>query len=883
MARRLSSTVLDYAADAPLVGRGAELAALGVAVRGDAGAVLVVGDAGMGKTRLAGECLARHTPPGARALRVLGTRAAATLPLGTLAPLLPRLAVPDAMLLPAARQALLAAGRGRRIILLVDDAHHVDVVSAVLVQQLVTAGKIVALLTARSGQRLPDPLDALWRDGRAVRVELAPIGDEDMQRLAGELLPGGIDLFTARELVHLAAGNPLTLKEIVAAARRDGVLHHETGRGWLATGPIRAPRHVVDVIAERVATLAADQRDALCVVALGEPLERAIAVRLVGTDALDGLEDAGLITVGAGRERCDVRLAHPLFGEAATRDLPTGRRRAWFARLAGALAAAGVRRDDDLVRLADWRLAAAEPGEATLLLGAAKRSLALHDLRSVMRFSAAAHAAGGGAAAAFYLGYAESRTGEFASAEEHLAAAMRAADRPELVSVIGISRSDNLFGGLADWPAATEVIERTERRLTGTPQGDEARAQHARMLWLHGESAAAFETIAALMTVPDSRPWVLGAVLQGVALPWDARPLDALEVAERARPVHDRLWQQEMIQFPPHVHDLGRLFALIFAGRLDEAAELAAGVWADASRTDLVPDLGLLAMLTGYVAKERGRLGEARRWLTRSIEIYERGGPTRIRWPLSLLVDAEVDAGSLAAAHRAAARLRALTDGPIRNTAGMEEIFLARLAAADGHRAQAEAALRSVGHRHQPPGARTIAVYAAHALARIGCPDAGAELAGQLRPHVQGDLLQAKLAFATAAAGGDPERLCAAAESFARLGACPYAAESFGEAALRFTRTGHRRQATRCDNHAQANWQRCDQVRAPALVGAEPAVAPLTSREREIALLAARRLSSREIGERLHLSVRTVDNHLQSCYRKLGISGRSELGDPQVR
>jgi DNA-binding CsgD family transcriptional regulator len=53
--------------------------------------------------------------------------------------------------------------------------------------------------------------------------------------------------------------------------------------------------------------------------------------------------------------------------------------------------------------------------------------------------------------------------------------------------------------------------------------------------------------------------------------------------------------------------------------------------------------------------------------------------------------------------------------------------------------------------------------------------------------------------------------------------------------------------------------------------------AELTPREREIALLAARGATSREIAGRLVLSVRTVDNHLQNAYRKLGVTSRQEL------
>ena len=42
-------------------------------------------------------------------------------------------------------------------------------------------------------------------------------------------------------------------------------------------------------------------------------------------------------------------------------------------------------------------------------------------------------------------------------------------------------------------------------------------------------------------------------------------------------------------------------------------------------------------------------------------------------------------------------------------------------------------------------------------------------------------------------------------------------------------------------------------------------------------MLAADHTSSREIATRLHLSVRTVDNHLGHVYAKLGVSSRAQL------
>jgi DNA-binding CsgD family transcriptional regulator len=60
------------------------------------------------------------------------------------------------------------------------------------------------------------------------------------------------------------------------------------------------------------------------------------------------------------------------------------------------------------------------------------------------------------------------------------------------------------------------------------------------------------------------------------------------------------------------------------------------------------------------------------------------------------------------------------------------------------------------------------------------------------------------------------------------------------------------------------------------LVG-KSALGSLTRREQEIALMAARGLSKREIAETLFLSPRTIGNHINHVYAKLGISSREEL------
>jgi len=55
------------------------------------------------------------------------------------------------------------------------------------------------------------------------------------------------------------------------------------------------------------------------------------------------------------------------------------------------------------------------------------------------------------------------------------------------------------------------------------------------------------------------------------------------------------------------------------------------------------------------------------------------------------------------------------------------------------------------------------------------------------------------------------------------------------------------------------------------------ALGTLTRREQEVALMAARGLSKREIADTLYVSARTIGNHINHVYTKLGISSRDEL------
>ena len=164
----------------PLVGRSRELERFAdVLADGTRSAVVLVGLAGAGKSRLAAECLDVAETRGLATGRVKASAAARRLPFGALAPLLPSFEGPGLEptdMLRRAMDAVVALGQGRRLVLLVDDAHLLDDASATLVLHLVAARSVFVVATVRSEGPAPEAVVALWKDELAERIEVAAAG-----------------------------------------------------------------------------------------------------------------------------------------------------------------------------------------------------------------------------------------------------------------------------------------------------------------------------------------------------------------------------------------------------------------------------------------------------------------------------------------------------------------------------------------------------------------------------------------------------------------------------------------------------------------------------------------------------------------------------------
>src|SRR5262249_61789805 len=94
-------------------------------------------------------------------------------------------------------------------------------------------------------------------------------------------------------------------------------------------------------------------------------------------------------------------------------------------------------------------------------------------------------------------------------------------------------------------------------------------------------------------------------------------------------------------------------------------------------------------------------------------------------------------------------------------------------------------------------------------------------------------------------------------------GAMRPAAEAAAGAAEAFPRAGDRRAATAALRRSVELASACEGAVTPGLFRAATvnAAAPLSGREREIAMLAAAGIASKDIADRLYLSGRTGNNH----------------------
>ena len=866
----------------PLVGRVAELTQVAAALDREAGGVLFAGPAGVGKTRLAVECLGLASQRGYRTAHVRANRSSATIPYGAFAALLPPATSLESEsrgdLLRSFAEAVIAHGDGRPLVLVVDDAHELDDASAALLLHLVLHGGVFPVVTLRTGEPAPESVVMLWKEELLDRIEVSPLTVADVAMLAADVLGGPVDGTTVHTLRTTSEGNVLFLRELILSGVASGSLTDVRGM-WRLQGSLSASPRLTELVRMRLGTLDEAERHALEVVSVGEPVTFPTIDALTDRACIEDLEVRALVDIEADGESGQVRMAHPLYGEVLRAELPSGRYQRICRFLADAVegTADGELSAEDALRVGVWRLESGDTEHAHLLMTAAHQAAFAFDFPLARRLAAAAWEAGAGVEAGHLLGGMLDTLGEHEAAEEVLRAIEPEARNNEERVQISEARVGNLFRGLGRTEEAEEVTLAAERAVRDPDLRAELTAQRA----VHAVFAADLDEALALSeplldeSEHPGRVVVKAALAAGTALALAGRTADAIRVADRAFELRMELGNQVQMA-GPGVYLVARALALTEAGRLEEAEATAQAGYDGAVESQVLEGQGWFTVMLGRTCLLQGRVETAARWLREAAVLWGELAHPSARWAFGGLAHALALGGDLDGAEAALEDLDAEPPTPIR----MMDVDIERGRAwytwLRGEHGRALDMLHAAAEAGVQHGQYALAAGAFHDLARLGEAAEAVEHLERVAERVDGQLMPARLAHATALSKSDAPGLDDASEAFEAIGGWLYAAEAATQASLSYGREGLRRRASASAQRAQALASRCEGARSPALeTGPEPVA--LTKREREVATLAARGLTSREIAETIVVSTRTVENHLQRAYEKLGVSSRSEL------
>ncbi|MBK3575249.1 AAA family ATPase [Streptomyces sp. MBT65] len=873
----------DWAGRWPLVGRDAELACFAAALADRECRGFVVGGApGVGKSRLAEECLEAAAAAGYRVGRATASVAARAVPLGAIAHLLPvgvDLSDPVAGFAAVARE--LTSGPGRQWALFVDDMHLLDAASAVLLRQLMDTGVLLLIGTVRTGEPYGEAVAAL-RGGDAVyRVDLGVLGPEQVEALLQAALGRPLARRTLHKLSATSGGNVLYLRELVLGALTAGNLT-EDGEIWhLVDDRLPGTARLTEMIGTRLAGADSAGRPVLELLALCEPLPLSHAEALAPPQVTAALERAGLIRVAQDRRRTTVSLAHPLYGEVLRAGLPVLRRRELLLDQAARVQARGARRRGDPLHIAGWQLTATGTADPALLARAAVLARHAHDLPQTVALLEALPEKHRTTATDLRLGEALFELGRWDRAEATLARADALAVGEQDRLAVALVRTTNLLWSNAPVAEALAVNAAARERISGPADRRKLTINEGFLRIVGGRPAEGLALLADLETdvgaAPDVNAWLRGAWMKPAALALVGRTAEATTWARRAHDAH-RLVQERALASHPAFQRVPLVLALTEAG-LPAAEACREGEQAYAELTAAGSPVRIwLAVLLGRAHWLAGHPVTARRWwaeaatVSRSID-----HAMALRLVLAGLAACAAVLGDLDAAEATLAEHRALPPvEPGLLSAGEELLGEAWLLAARGQVGWARSVLAGAAATARASGQVTGEALLLTDIARLG---GAKEVTGRLTALAlvcDGELAPVRAELAGALAADDPELLLLAADACQAVGADLLAAEAATAAAAAWRRADRPRRAAAADRRAAAARARCEGARTPLLTTAR-ATAPLTAREREIALLAAVGNSSKDIATALALSVRTVDNHLQHAYAKLGVTTRHEL------
>jgi DNA-binding CsgD family transcriptional regulator/tetratricopeptide (TPR) repeat protein len=838
-----------------LVGREVELARARDLVRSGTG-VALLGPAGVGKSRLLREVVGLVTETTRPTVQLAATVATQSIPFAPFAAVVPTAPAWDR--LEVFRESL-AGLRSRMgpggLLVAVDDAHHLDAGSLALLIAVAREDGMTVCLTARTAEPLDADLAALWTDGAMQRIDLEALDHASVQALLDATL-GSYEPGLGDRLWQLSAGNPLVLHELVEGATGRAIERGADGI-WRQTADLTDTPRLADLIRARLSRVPEELREALTLVAVGDPVPLALLEAAVGAQ-VEELRRRNLIRITTMEDTPSVTPAHPLYGELLRRSLSVAQTRA----ASRALHAAVMRLPVvlDAVRTAVWQRDGGVITHPDVAVAGARAALARHD--GDLAEQLVRPVVGTAPDADIVLGRALTLQHRFAEAEKGLRAVQpdTAAARGELASArahnlaFGLGRVADAIGVLAEAARTADDPTRArldiERGLIAAIRGDFVDAEASGRSVLANRAAPLPARAAAYVNL------ALALAMTANCQEFDEM-LPAAYAAARAAPTE--------VPFAEEQIAVMEFCVRCAAGRIDEAVQLGRAGIARTSASGLHSTwLSAAAMgldLAGQLEAALEAASEARRLM------HESDPFTLERQACGLQAMARGQRGD----PDAAADVEGILLGPAepRVTIWVGRGLVWAAAAAGRTDEAAQRALRTglegLAGQHVAWGAPAL-----HDAVRLGRPDLVANDLAALRNDHGAELLNTMADHADALAAGDAAGLLAIAAAFGRMHAPLLAAEAAAQASARLD--GPEAALACCLSLA---WERrCQAPRTPALEGRPPHA---STRQVQVAIMAANGRTSPEIADELFLSARTVDNHLRAVYRKLDISGRAEL------
>ncbi|MCU7725076.1 AAA family ATPase [Actinoplanes sp. KI2] len=868
-----------------LVGRVAEVVALdelrAAAERGSGAVALLTGEAGIGKTAVVEEAVSRAAAAG---VTVLTGRAdpdegaPAFWPwlrlldsdVDGLSPSL--LALTDEGEPAAAARfrairdvlaALTAAAARTPLVLVLEDLHWADPSSLALLAALareVSASRILVLGTSRTELDLPE-------------ATVLPLGPWDVAAVAAYLGRLGAAHGTWAAVVHeLGGGNPLYTRELGRLLVREGRLERPAG-------DIDLPDGLRRLVTRRTAQLTPACREALGVAAaFGAEVDTTVLDLAELTEAIE----AGVL-VDDPWAPARPRFAHELVRQACYADLSRDARIRAHARIADALAATGA----GPIEIARHRVRAATDAASRRLaaeacLAAARQATAALDHGEAVRWLTRALENEPSSAIRLERAGAAYRDGQLDLAVSDCEAIVDQVGAPAALVVRGLG---GLGGPLA--PALLRLCERALAHDLGDADRAQVLAQYAFLIAeMHdGPRAEPISREAMALAERSGHPGALVAAIHarheivdpmlGVDEVLDMARRGAELAVPGGRPdaeLWSRVWRLDAYLC------LGDLAG--FDAEQARLAELADRLGWPVARWHHLRARAVRHMLSGHLAEALATAVEARDLALRAQDTSARLLLPAFQDGLGLLT------GDIPGWDNDLAEIAVAIPGvPIGVT------MLARIAMRVGDRGVAVeqvAQLRGILPRLPVDGRRPfILISAGEVAAWVGDLEFAAECyrlalpyAGRYMNNMSSCNGAADRSLGViAAALREPAAVRHLTDAIAmeeRLGSPPFLAL----AQLTFARHAAGTDPKKARDMAGRALAIARRLGLPKIAEEAATLAGddlLTAREREIAGLVATGLSNRDVADRLFLSERTVETHVRSILRKLGLSGRADL------